>query len=101
MCSSDLIRDGAGERFDDIELQIRYFVHAVTDDREGYANTMAPFFGATGPEMLGSGAALFGTIPQMIDTLVERRETWGVTYVVVGNDFFEEFAPVVAALAGT
>ncbi len=95
------IRAGAGDRFDDIELQIRYFVHAITDDRQGFADMMAPMFGATAPEMLGSGAALFGTIPEIIDTLQERRETWGVTYVVVGNDFCEAFAPVVDALVGT
>jgi probable F420-dependent oxidoreductase len=95
------IRDGAGSRFDDIELQIRYFVHAVTDDRDGFAAAMASTFDATPEDLLGSGAALFGTIPQMIETLQQRRETWGVTYIVVGGDIFEQFAPVVAQLAGT
>ena len=28
------VREGAGERFDDLELQIRYFVAAVTDDAQ-------------------------------------------------------------------
>ena len=95
------IREGAGDRFDDIELQIRYFLHQVTDDKVGFAGMVAPAFDSTADEVLGSGAALIGTIEEMIDTLVERRETWGVTYVVVGNDFFEQFAPVVAHLAGT
>src|SRR5207247_2512434 len=31
------IREGAGERFDDIELQIRYFVCAITDDAMRFA----------------------------------------------------------------
>ncbi len=97
----DYIRAGAGERFDDIELQIRYFVHAITDDRDGFAAAMAPAFDATPEDLLGSGAALFGTLTQMIDTLMQRREEWGVTYIVVGNDFFEDFAPVVSQLAGT
>ncbi len=97
----DYIKAGAGARFDDIELQIRYFVHTITDDRQGFAEAMAPAFDATPTDLLGSGAALFGTITQMIDTLVQRREEWGVTYVVVGDDFFEQFAPIVAQLAGT
>ena len=97
----DYIKAGAGDRFDDIELQIRYFVHAIVEDRQGFAESMAPAFDATAADLLGSGAALFGTIPEMIDTLVQRREEWGVTYIVVGNDFFEQFAPVVDALAGT
>lgn len=95
------IREGAGERFDDIELQIRYFLHAVTDDKEGFAAAVAPGFDSTPQDVLGSGAALLGTLDEMADTLMQRREEWGVTYVVVGNDFFEQFAPVVARLAGT
>ena len=30
-----------------------------------------------------------------------RREEWGVSYVVFGDDSYEQFAPVVARLAGT
>jgi probable F420-dependent oxidoreductase len=95
------IKAGAGSRFDDIELQIRYFVHAITDDKEAFANAVAPAFDSTAADVLGSGAALIGTLEEMIDTLLQRREEWGVTYVIVGNDFFEQFAPVVAKLAGT
>ncbi len=95
------IREGAGVRFDSIELQIRYFLHAVTDDKTSFAAAVAPGFDSTAEEVLGSGAALLGTLDEMIDTLVQRREEWGVTYVIVGNDFFETFAPVVAKLAGT
>jgi probable F420-dependent oxidoreductase len=95
------IREGAGDRFDDIELQIRYFLHAVTDDKVGFAGAVAGAFDSTPEEVLGSGAALIGTLDEMVDTLQQRREEWGVTYVVVGNDFFETFAPVVAQLAGT
>ena len=36
-----------------------------------------------------------------IEMLQERREKWGVSYIVLGQDTFEAFAPVVAALAGT
>jgi probable F420-dependent oxidoreductase len=97
----DWIKQGAGERFDDIELQIRYFVHAITDDREGFAAAMAPALDATPEDVLGSGAVIVGTQEQIVDTLVRRREEWGVTNVVVGSDFFEDFAPIVAQLAGT
>ena len=94
------IREGAGDRFDEIELQIRYFLCSITDDKLGFATAVAPGFDTSPEEVLGSGAALLGTIPEMIDELVKRREEWGVSYIVVGGDNFEEFAPVVAALAG-
>jgi probable F420-dependent oxidoreductase len=95
------IREGAGERFDAIELQIRYFLCAITDDAMGFATRVAPGFDSTPEEVLGSGAALIGTIPEMIDQLVARRDDWGVSNIVVGGDNFVDFAPVVAALAGT
>jgi probable F420-dependent oxidoreductase len=95
------IKAGAGDRFDEIELQIRYFVHAISDDREGFAKAVAGAVDMTPEEVLGSGTALIGTIPELIDTVQQRREEWGVTNVVVGGDFYEQFAPVVAQLAGT
>jgi probable F420-dependent oxidoreductase len=96
----DWIKQGAGDRYDKIELQIRYFVHAITDDREGFAAAMAPALEATPADVLGSGAVLVGTKEQIIDTLVRRREEWGVTNIVVGADFFEDFAPIVSELVG-
>jgi probable F420-dependent oxidoreductase len=95
------IREGAGERFDDLELQVRYFFAAITDDRVGLAERVAPGFGLTPDEALGTHVAMVGTIEEIIDQLVERRETWGVTNVVVGAELFDAFAPVVAHLAGT
>ena len=43
-----------------------------------------------------------GTVEQIIETLHRaRRERWGFSYVIVGTDDVEPFAPVVAALSGT
>jgi hypothetical protein len=97
----DWVREGAGDRFDDVELQIRYFMTAITDDARGLAEALAPGFGVTPDDALGSGTVLVGTVDEICDTLVRRREEWGVSYVVVGDDLFEAFAPVVARLAGT
>ena len=95
------VREGAGERFDDVELQIRYFVAAITDDPQALAEVMAPAFGVDPSEALDSGGVLAGTVDQVCDTLVARREEWGVSYVVFGDDQYEQFAPVVSRLAGT
>lgn len=95
------IKEGAGERFDSLELQIRYFVAAVTDDRQAYAEAMAPMFGIDAEEALGAGVVLAGTIDEICETLIERREVWGVSNVVFGNDNFELLAPVVERLAGS
>jgi probable F420-dependent oxidoreductase len=95
------VREGAGDRFDDIELQIRYFLAAITDDAAGFAGAVASGFGMSADDALESGVALVGTVEEVCDTLVRRREEWGVSYVVLGDDTFEAFAPVVARLAGT
>ncbi len=95
------VREAAGERFDEIELQIRYFLTAVTDDRRGLAEALAPAYGLTADEALESGVALVGTVDEICDQLVQRRDEWGVSYVIIGDDNVEAFAPVVARLAGT
>jgi probable F420-dependent oxidoreductase len=95
------VREGAGDRFDDLELQIRYFVAAITDDRHGLAEAMAPAVGMEPHEALESGVAVVGTVDECCDILVRRREEWGVSYIVLGDDQFEAFAPVVDRLTGT
>ena len=44
--------------------------------------------------------ALVGSSGEMIADLVARRERWGFSYVIVGADDVDSFAPVVAALNG-
>jgi probable F420-dependent oxidoreductase len=95
------VREGAGERFDEIELQVRYFFAAVTDDPLEFAGRLAPVFGIGADEGLESGVVLAGTVDEICDTLVARRETTGVSYLVFGDEQLDAFAPVVARLAGT
>jgi hypothetical protein len=62
---------------------------------------MAPGFGLDADDALESGVALVGTVDEICDLLQARRDEWGVSYVVVGVEQFESFAPVVERLAGT
>jgi probable F420-dependent oxidoreductase len=95
------IKEGAADRYADLELQIRYFFAAITDDALGLAESIAPSFGLTAEEALDSGNTLVGTVDDVCETLRRRREEWDVSYVVLGDDNFEAFAPVVARLRGT
>jgi probable F420-dependent oxidoreductase len=97
----DIIRAAAGDRFDDLELNIRVFVNIVTDDREGMAERLAPGFGVTTGDALEIPFALVGTVEQITETIRERRERWGLSYVIFGTDDIDRMAPVVAELAGT
>jgi probable F420-dependent oxidoreductase len=94
------IRDAAGDRFDDIELQIRIHLAFVTDDRPAAAEMLSPAFGLTPEQGLVCPHALAGSIEQIVDTCLERRETFGISYIGLSIDALEPFAPVVAALEG-
>ena len=95
------VRDGAGDRFDDIELQVRTFIVHVTDDRQATAETLAAAMNISVDDGLRSPLAMIGTPSQIAEDLRERRETYGFSYIVVGAEEMDDFAPVVAELAGT
>jgi probable F420-dependent oxidoreductase len=94
------IREAAGERFAALELQSRIHLAMVTDDRDGVLDELAPAFGLTPAEAAQTPHALIGTVDQICDQLVERRERWGISYVTLSADQLDAFAPVVARLAG-
>jgi hypothetical protein len=42
-----------------------------------------------------------GSVDELCEQLLKRRERWGFTNIVVPAEAMEPFAPVVAQLAGT
>ena len=97
----DWVRSAAGPRFDDLEIQQYAGFVFFTDDRQSLAEAMAPAFDVTPEVALETPIALVGTAAQMIDDLIARRERWQMTYVVVDDAVADQFAPIVARLAGT
>ena len=95
------LREAAGPRFDDLEIQSFVGFTNFTDDRRSLAEMMAGAFGVSPDEALETPVVLAGTLEEMIDDVQARRERWGMSYVVVGVDVMEQFAPAVAKLAGT
>ncbi len=93
------VAEGAGDRFDQIELQSRIHFVVFADDRVGTADLLAGAVGLTGAQALASPLALIGDVESMIDDLVARRDRFGFSYITVGADVMDEFAPVVARLA--
>jgi len=95
------IREAAGDRFAGLELQVRVHLAMVTDDREAVVEQLAPAFGLTPAEAAETPHALIGSVSEICDQLVERRERWGISYLGMSADQLDAFAPVVARLAGT
>ncbi|MGI9645054.1 MAG: TIGR03621 family F420-dependent LLM class oxidoreductase [Ilumatobacteraceae bacterium] len=95
------VRDGAGDRFDQLEIEIGAYFTIVADDREGTLTKMAPMFGLE-PEQFGEHPhALVGSVDSICDQLVERRERYGINYVTFGSSVLPAVAPIVERLAGT
>ena len=86
------VREAAGERFESLELSQMAYVLAINDSRierevEGDAPPMP---------RIGMSAG------QAVEHLLEQRERYGFSYIpVYGGAQMENFAPVVARLAGT
>lgn len=94
------IKAAAGDRFDDLELNVTVFVAIVTDDPAKMAERIGAGAGLPVEDVLASPHYLLGSVEQMVDTLQERRERFGFSYVVFSGDGFAPLAPVVAKLAG-
>ena len=95
------IREAAGERFDSLELEIAAYFTFVGESTGPMADGMAASFGFTPEEMRAHPHSLFGTVDEVCDELVRRREVYGISYVTVGAAAQQAFAPVVARLAGS
>ena len=93
-----VVREAAGERFSDLELNALVQRVVVTDDPRAYADELAGDFGLTAEQALGSPYLLFGSHEAMAEELVERRERLGFSYVVVPEGALDDFAPVVSRL---
>jgi probable F420-dependent oxidoreductase len=90
----------AAGRLEHIEMNIRTFFVSVTDDRAGQLAAMASMIGVEVDMIAASPFALIGSPTKIVDDLIARREQYGFSYVIVGAEDIDSFAPVVAALAG-
>lgn len=89
----DWIRAGAGDRFDDIEIEIGGYFTIVTDDAETAAGQMSGMLGLPPEELMTHPHCLIGSVDAICDTLEARRETYGISYVTVGATALDAFAP--------
>ena len=94
------IRNGAGERFDQIEIEIAAYFTVVTPDGAGTRAKMAPMFGMT-PEVFAEHPnVLIGSVDEICDRIIERRERFGISYTSFGASVMDSVIPVVERLSG-
>ena len=94
------VREGAGDRFDDLELNAWLAAAEITDDRD-LVEGLAALFGTDADSLQASPLTLVGSRGALAERLHERRERWGYSYHVIPGDKARDFAPLVAELTGT
>ena len=95
------VREAAGSRFDEIELNCLVMSTQVVDDRDAAIAATAGMFGFDPADAAASPILLVGSPDEIADQLEQRRERWGFSYVIVqGLDTAVALEPVVARLTG-
>ena len=99
------VRDAAGDRFEDLELNV--LVAAVQFTDGGSATTAAieataAMFDKAVEEVADSPLLLIGTPAEMAETLRQRRQRWGFSYIVLQTENCDlaAFAEVISELDG-
>jgi probable F420-dependent oxidoreductase len=94
------IRDAAEDRFSSLELQITAVAALIVPSRRA-ATRSATMLGFPADDALELPVLLIGTEDELCERLIERRERWGFSNIVVPEHAMASFSPVVARLAGT
>jgi probable F420-dependent oxidoreductase len=93
-----LVREAAGDRFDDLTFHGWLRHTQVTDDAHGTAAQIAAATGLTEDDVLASPFVLIGSVEEIVARLAERRKRWGYSYYTIQQPSAREFAPVIEAL---
>lgn len=99
-----VVRDAAGERFDQIELNALIQAVVVTTDRRRVAAELAATLGTDPDTVLDSPFLLLGTHEQMAEQLVQRQREFGIGYWTVFDELpgrasaLPDIAEVIALL---
>ena len=81
-----VVREAAGDRFEQVELNALIQAVVVTDQPSGAATELAATLGVSPADLLDSPFVLFGTHEQMADQLLSRQQRFGVSYWTVFDE---------------
>jgi alkanesulfonate monooxygenase SsuD/methylene tetrahydromethanopterin reductase-like flavin-dependent oxidoreductase (luciferase family) len=93
------VRDAAGDRFDDLELNVA--VTAMPVDDSGQPDLTIPRIslpGLSDEELLRHPGVLSGSTEEIADRIRGYREVYGISYVIVQMRHAEAFGKVIALL---
>ena len=90
------VRDGAGDRFADLEFNALVQVVNVTDDADPVIHRIcSKIEGLTPAHAAEIPYILVGSTSEIVDKMFAARQRWGISYFVVRE--LEAFAPIIEA----
>ena len=97
-----VVRRAAGAaRFDDLTLDVFVGDAGIVGGPQPLSSSLAALLKSAGPALAGgSPYLLYGTIDQVREAMLRRRERTGVSSYGIPARVMESFAPIVASLAG-
>src|SRR5579884_692453 len=96
------LREAAGERFAQLELSV-ITSPVFTNNRHQGAERVAQTRGWNGistEEILEMPSIFVGTVEQVAEQMLERRERFGISYYMISDRLMETCAPFVERLSG-
>ncbi len=95
------IRAGAGERAGQIEMSVSISRLVITNGPDDAVAAAAADTDATSNQIRTSPHMLIGSQGEIVETLLERRDRYGISYIIFGVHQLEDAQPIVARLAGS
>ena len=98
----DLIREGAGARFDQIEISCVATIQPARDADTGFARIISDhkWSGVSVADASDMAAVFAGNVDDICAQMLGRRDDLGISYFIIGDNQIEELAPVVSRISG-
>ncbi len=95
-----VIKEAAGERFEDLELNIWVSHAGLAGSGNSIRGSAWAATAGAATAVYGSPYVLYGRLGPLRDRLLRRRDALGISYYTVPSRSMESMAPLVEALAG-
>ena len=92
------IREAAGDRFSTIELNTLVQTVVITDHPRAAAEPLAKEYQIDAEQVFETPLVLIGSVDQIVKTLEQRRERFGLSYITVFEKDLENMARVIGRL---
>ena len=95
-----ILHEASGPRFKELELNVIVGDAALVGSGRSARESLLAATKSAATGLVGTPYVLYGTLSQLRDRLLRRRDRLGISYYAIPGHAMEAMAPLVAALAG-